>query len=316
MSTGRAAAVPLRPESPFCQRWDNGRHSWRHVSEGGFDRHLFDVSPIHEAAARAVVERHHYARTLPAVRMSWGLFTTDEHLVDETTIFVDGRALVGVLCLSVPMSTAVLTNVFPTLDPFMQSLELGRLVLTDPVPANAESWFLTRAWRQAADLGIRGVVSFADPLPRRRVTAAVDEHGIPVDQVEILSPGHVGACYQGAGAIACGRSTARTLLYLPRQGEVLSERTVSKIRLQHSGSDSAERRIVELGATPRHRGEDPRTWLRQALDDIGAIRVRHPGNYRYAWPVGDRRTRHTVTIGLPATSYPKAATGLLPAPAS
>jgi len=316
VSTGGPAPELLRPESPFCQRWNEGRHSWRHISEGGFNRRLFDVAPIPEVAARAVVERHHYARTLPAVRMSWGLFTTDDRLVDETTVLVDGRALVGVLCLSVPMSTAVLTNVFPTLDPFTQSLELGRLVLIDSVPANAESWFLMRAWRQAADLGIRGVVSFADPLPRRRVTATVDEHGLTVDRVEVLSPGHVGACYQGAGAIACGRSTARTLLYLPRHGEVLSERTVSKIRLQHSGSGSAERRIVELGARPRRRGEDPRVWLRQALDDVGAVRVRHPGNYRYAWPVGDRRIRRTVTIGLLATSYPKAATGVLPVPVS
>lgn len=314
MSTGRAAAITLRPESPYCQRWQSGRHSWRHVSEGGFDRGLFDVAPISEAAARAVVERHHYARTLPAVRLSWGLFTTDERLVDESTVIVDGRSLVGVVCLSVPMSTAVLTNVFPTLDPFTQSLELGRLVLTDPVPANAESWFLTRVWRQAADRGIRGVVSFADPLPRRRRISELDAAGRPVERIEVLSPGHVGACYQGAGAIACGRSTARTLLYLPRHGEVLSERTISKIRLQHSGSDAAERRIVELGAAPRRRGEDPRTWLRQALDDVGAVRVRHPGNYRYAWPIGDRRIRRDVTIGLPSTPYPKAATGILPDP--
>lgn len=37
-------------------------------------------------------------------------------------------------------------------------------------------------------------------------------NGTASDVVETVSPGHVGSCYQGAGAIACGRSTARTHL--------------------------------------------------------------------------------------------------------
>lgn len=303
----------LSPESPYCQRWRLGRHSWRHVSEGGFDAAQFDVQPIPELHARLLVRRHHYAGTLPATRFSWGLFTRDDRLVDDSTPLLDGRGLVGVACLSVPMTSSVLTNVFPTLVPIAESLELGRLVLTDPVPANAESWFLTRVWRQAAAAGIRGIVSFADPLPRQRSIAHTLPDGSVTEVVETLSPGHVGACYQGAGAIACGRSTARTLVYLPRRGTVLSERTLSKIRLQESGSAAAERLLVTLGATPRRSSEDPRAWLRSALDDVGAIRLRHPGNFRYAWPIGTRRQRR-APIAIARTPNPKADTHRLALP--
>lgn len=245
------------PSSPYCQRWTGGRHSWRHVSEGGFDATLFDVRPIPEALARSIVASHHYAGTLPATRLSWGLLTRDDRLIDDSTPLSGGLGLVGVACLSVPMTASVLTNVFPQLEPFTESLELGRLVLTDPVPANAESWFLARVWRQAAAVGLRGIVSFADPLPRQRTTTRTLPDGTAAEVVETISPGHVGACYQGAGAIACGRSTARTLIYLPRHGTVLSERTLSKIRLQESGSAAAERHLVALGAAPRPISQDP-----------------------------------------------------------
>lgn len=309
-------ATPQNPSSPYCQRWTGGRHSWRHISEGGFDATQFDVRPVPETLARTIVARHHYAGTLPATRLSWGLLTRDDQLIDDATPLVDGFGLVGVACLSVPMTVSVLTNVFPELEPFTESLELGRLVLTDPVPSNAESWFLTRVWRQAATVGLRGIVSFADPLPRQRVLTHTRPDGTMADVVETLSPGHVGACYQGAGAIACGRSTARTLIYLPRRGTVLSERTLSKIRRQESGSAAAEKHLVGLGATPRRNGEDARMWLRSALDDVGAIRLRHPGNFRYAWPIGTRRQRRRATIVIATTEHPKAATHRLPDPLS
>lgn len=304
------------PSSPYCQRWAGGRHSWRHVSEGGFDASQFEVRPIPESLARLIVARHHYAGTLPATRFSWGMLTRDERLIDDSTPQVDGLGLVGVACLSVPMAASVLSNVFPQLEPFTESLELGRLVLTDPVPANAESWFLTRVWQQAAATGLRGIVSFADPLPRHRVAAVTLPDGSVTESVEILSPGHVGSCYQGAGAIACGRSTARTLIYLPRYGTVLSERTLSKIRQQESGSAAAEKRLVSLGASPRRRGQDPLTWLRSALDDVGATRLRHPGNFRYAWPIGHRRQQQRSAIAIATTPYPKAATHRLASPLS
>lgn len=295
---------PASPASTACQRWTLGRHSWRHTSEGGFDQRRFTVEQIPEAAARAFVCRHHYSASYPAARLAWGLFTDDETLVD-------GSPLVGVAVLSIPMRAAVLTNVFPELEPFTESLELGRFVLTDAVPANAESWFLAQVWRRATAGGIRGIVTFADPMPRHRTLVDVDASGEEITRIETITPGHVGAIYQATNAISLGRSTARTLNYVPAAGVVLSERTLSKIRTGEQGCDAGERRLVTLGARPRRAGEDVRSWLRDALEDIGVRKVRHPGNHRYAWPLGTARQRRRQLIALEATPYPKAARDLL-----
>ena len=101
------------PESSSCQRWTLGRHSWRHLSEGGFDARQFSVDEIPESVARSFVCRHHYAASYPAGRMAWGLFSETGE---------DPASLVGVAVLSVPMSAAVVSNVFPELAPFTQSL--------------------------------------------------------------------------------------------------------------------------------------------------------------------------------------------------
>lgn len=292
------------PASEHCQRWAHGRHSWRHASEGGFDPARFDVTPLPESLARPFVTRHHYAGTYPAARLAYGLTTRDDRLATDTAT-VDGRALVGVAVLSVPMRADVLSSVFPTLDPYRESLELGRFILTEHAPANAESWFLGRVWRLAADAGLRGVVSFADPMPRRREVADLTPDGDVVTRVETLTPGHVGMIYQATNGHACGRSTARTLTYLPRHGVVVSDRTLSKIRAQESGSDAAERYLIGLGARARRAGEDPRAWLRLVLADLGVEKVRHPGNFRYAWTLGTPSQRRGTRIALPATAYPK-----------
>jgi len=301
---------PASPASTACQRWTLGRHSWRHLSEGGFDARRFTVDEIPEAVARAFVHQHHYSGSYPAARLAWGLFTDDEKLT------LDGAGLVGVAVLSVPMRAAVLTNVFPELEPFTESLELGRFVLTDATPANAESWFIAQVWHRAAATGIRGVVSFADPMPRHRTVTDVDEAGQLRTRTETITPGHIGAIYQATNALSLGRSTARTLNYVPSVGLVLSERTLSKIRTGEPGADAGERHLLSLGARPRRAGEDPRAWLREALVDVGVRKIRHPGNHRYAWPLGSARQRRQQLIALESTAYPKAARDLLPAIAS
>jgi hypothetical protein len=299
------------PSSPFCQRWDGGRHSFRHPSEGGFDTRRFDVVPLTEAIAKGFTTRHHYSQSYPAARLAYGL-TTDDQSLDVDGTHIGGRALVGVAVLSVPMSSSALSNVFPQFEPIRESIELGRFVLTD-TPANAESWFLARVFEHAAAAGIRGVVAFADPMPRHRTIARTLDDGRTVLEHEQLQPGHTGLIYQASNGVACGRSTARTLNYHPASGAVLSERTLSKIRTQDAGAESAERHLIKLGARTRRAGEDPRTWLREALSDVGVSKIRHPGNFRYAWPVGSRAQRRSTTIALPPTPYPKPATDLLPA---
>lgn len=294
--------------STACQRWNRGSHTWRHLSEGGFDARRFDVVTVHESIARPFVHRHHYASSYPAGRLAFALTTDDERLVVDGAM-IDGRAIVGIATLSVPMTAAVLLAPFPELEPYRESLELGRFVLTD-TPANAESFFLGRVLALAAEAGIRGVVTFADPMPRRRRVVDVDELGSVVEREEQLTPGHVGVIYQATNAIACGRSTARTLHYLPTRGTVLSARTLQKIRAGESGAEAGEKALVGLGAAPRRAGQPAAAWLRQALEDLEVQRVRHPGNFRYAWALGGRRSRPTVQ--LPHTPNPRARFDLMP----
>jgi hypothetical protein len=54
--------------------------------------------------------------------------------------------------------------------------------------------------------------------------------------------------------------------------------------------------------------------MRDALDDVGAVRFRHPGKHRYATALGeDRAQRAAVTIvgGRDHRSYPKRDRGQL-----
>ena len=69
-----------------------------------------------------------------------------------------------------------------------------------------------------------------------------------ITRTETVTPGHVGLIYQATNGYACGRSTARSLTYLPRHGIVVPDRTLSKIRAGESGHEGAERHLVTLGA--------------------------------------------------------------------
>jgi len=120
-----------------CQRWrPGGIPSWRRPEDGGFNPARYGAAPVSEAVAKAFVTGLHYSRTYPAARHRYGMFD----LAGPTP------ALVGVAVLSVPASRPVLTSVFPRLEPYAESLELGRFVLRDEVPANLRDSPLIR-WR-------------------------------------------------------------------------------------------------------------------------------------------------------------------------
>lgn len=276
------------------QRWYAGRHSFVRRRDGGFDPQRYRVCEIPEAQAKAYVEAHHYSKSWPAVVKRYGLF------LDE----ICDTQLVGVCAFSVPTSVAVLRNAFPTLEPYRESIELGRLVLEGEAgggeaaphtraPANSESWFVTRCLSDLAAGGYRGVVCFSDPQPRRRSDGSV------------LLAGHVGFVYQALGMQLRGRGTARTLTVLP-DATVLNDRAAAKVRAQERGHDYVERRLVRLGARTPRPHEDMGRWLRDALEEIGARQVRHQGNWRYLKPIGGtRRTRAAVVLGGAAQRYPK-----------
>lgn len=277
----------------WCQRWYRRSPAWQHHDGPGFDPSRYAVVDIDESPARRFVVEHHYSGTWPAARLRYGLIDRTPHLdaypnPDPSALTPLGR-LVGVAVLAVPMHPRVLLTPFPDLAPYAESLELARLVLLDPVPGNGETWFLARAFRRAACAGVRGVVAFSDPIPRRR-------------RNRLILPGHVGYAYQGHNALYLGRGTARTLILLP-DGTSLPARAAAKLTGAESGRHGVAARLTRLGAPPPTPQEPPGRWLTRALDEIGATRIRHPGNHRYAWPLHRRAAR----IGLPALPYPKSA---------
>lgn len=260
-----------------CQRWTDRHQSWRHTSEGGFDPALYAVEAIDEATAKGYVKAHHYSGTYPASAQRYGLLA--------------GGELLGVCVLSIPVQTRALSIPFPDLEPLVESLELGRLVLADEVPANAESWMIARVFEHAAARGVRGIVSFSDPVPRRI-------------GAEMVFPGHIGTIYQASNAVYCGRGTARSLVLLP-DGTVLNDRAMQKVRRQDQGHEYVERNLIRLGARAPRAGEDMTAWLWAALDDLGVTRLRHRGNHRYCFRIGTRSQRRAVRIALPSSAYPK-----------
>jgi hypothetical protein len=272
-----------------CQRWNpGGVPSWRRPCDGGFDASRYGIAPVSEQQARQFVLTLHYSGSYPAAVHRYGMFD------------VTGPApvLAGVAVLSVPASSAVLTGVFPRLEPYHESLELGRFVLRDEVAANGESWFLGQCARLAATAGLRGLVMFSDPVPRRRADGT------------LVMPGHVGVIYQASNAVYTGLGTARTLTVLP-DGTVFSDRSAQKIRRQERGHEGAERRLIAFGARPPRAGQNPASWLAGALADVHARKIRHPGCHRYAFPLGTRRQRATATIAPRPAAYPKKHLGQL-----
>lgn len=294
---GRFAEI--NPASPVSQRWWQRRHSWTRRHDGGFDAARYHVAPIPDAVAKSYVQTHHYSGAYVAAVHRFGLFLNTR----------DGADLVGVAVFSVPAQAKVLTNVLPDLVPYRESIELGRLVLEGPpahtdraqrAPGNAETWLLRRCYQHLADAGVAAVVSFADPVPR--LVAG-----------RLLFPGHVGTIYQASNALLAGRSTPRYLTVLP-DGTSVSDRALQKVRAQDVGHDYVERRLHALGAPPRRAGQPAAGWLLDALNDVRAVRIRHPGCWRYVMftsPAARRRAR----VHLPIDRVRPARAGRAGAPA-
>ncbi|WP_260608966.1 hypothetical protein [Streptomyces sp. WAC 01325] len=269
---------------PWCQRWRERKHMWRHISEGGFDARRYEVDRLSEADAEAFVLRHHYAASYPAAVQRFGLYD----------ISTGERRLCGVAVFGVPVSKAVLTKPLPELEPYTESLECSRFVLLDECPGNSESFFLARCHTELLASGVRGVVSFADPVPRRTAS------GI------LIHRGHCGWIYQSTNGVYAGRATARTIKLLP-DGSVFHDRAAQKVRRQEQGHEYAEAQLIALGAPVPRAGFNGAAWLREALVAVGARNVRHRGAHRYVFRLGrSRREREQVKLGLPARQpYPK-----------
>jgi len=127
--------IPYLDLTLACQR-HIGKRTTYVTARPPFDPSRFGVEPIEAADARTFVETHHYSGTFPVEIASYGLFETRPHA---------RAALVGVAVFSVPVNTPrELTALF---EPGQSVCDLGRFILNDHVLANAESWFLARAYR-------------------------------------------------------------------------------------------------------------------------------------------------------------------------
>lgn len=244
-----------------CQRWRDRRTSYRPAGEL-FDPSRASVQPIDEATAKAFVVRHHYSGSYPAARFRAGVFLKDRFQHER---------LVGVGVYSVPMNQAVVPSYFPGLDP-LHGAELGRFILLDEVPANAESWSIARMQRllRVALPDVTGVLAYSDPLPRTNAAGVVTKVG------------HRGTIYKALNAVYSGRSAARTP-WLAHSGATFADRMLSKVRLDERGSAYAQDRIESEGAPRRNLGESGVSWILR-LKEQGFLRpMRHPGNLAFTW---------------------------------
>ena len=100
-----------------------------------------------------------------------------------------------------------------------------------------ESWFVARAHHDLAGRGVRGVVAFADPLPRHTADGRV------------ITPGHAGVVYQALNFQLAGATSPRRLTVLP-DGTTFSDRAAQKVRSGDRGHDYAERRSSRSAPPP------------------------------------------------------------------
>jgi hypothetical protein len=204
-------------------------------------------------------------------------------------------ALVGVAVFSVPVQPRA-ADAYGAQG--ARSCDLGRFLLLDHVPGNAETWFLRRALaglaRDKTDDLDRPAYSlclaYSDPMPR------LDRAG------QVTFAGHYGGIYGASSALYLGRATPRTL-WLADDATVISSRALSKLRQDDTGARYAYETLRRHGAPPIAPGESGAAYVERALREGPFRPVRHRGNHVYAFPCGSTSTRRTVRARV-ATDLP------------
>ena len=232
--------------------------------------------------AKPFVMEHHYSGSFPASRLSVGLFRKTG---------VGESRLVGVATFSQPMNNACVPN-HTGLTDHREGAELGRLVILDEVAGNGETWFLSRAFRalRREKPAIEAVISYADPMIR------TDQNG------RVVKPGHVGQVYAVMGAAYRGRATARSETMTP-DGQVFSDRDLSKIRTRETGHRYATEELLSRGARRPVADQDPREWLAGLYAEGFLTKRRNPGNHAYSFELTNRA--RLAGRCLPRLAYPR-----------
>ena len=234
------------------QRWLQGRTRWVRPSDRPlFDPRQHEVARVPERVARAIVEAHHYSRSLPSALRCYGLYR--------------GPFCIGAVVIGYPMNDATLTGPWPDLVPGQESAEISRVVLLPGAAFNAASWTLSRVFELERKRGTLALLAFSDPVRRTTVDG------------RIVLPGHVGVTYVAHGFTYASRSRPRTLLLLP-DGRAIVDRTLQKISAQERGWKGALRRLLAAGL-PAPTTSDLASWTRTARSLLRPLK--HGGNHRY-----------------------------------
>lgn len=265
------------------KRWQNRRERFV-VPPDRIDPREFSVDVLHgERDARAFIAEHHYSGSFPAARLSVGLY--------RKTGCAPAR-LVGAAVFSVPMQQQVIPAYTDL--PASAGVELGRFVCLPEVAFNGETWFLRRAFaalRQEKP-DVRAILSYADPMERCTANG------------QLTKPAHYGQIYQAHNAAFMGRAKPRWL-WIARDGSIISDRALSKIRSGDRGHEYAARQLIDHGADPRRPGENPRAWLERVLRPPLFERVRHPGNFAYVFGLDAETTSRARAQAHPYPRRPR-----------
>jgi hypothetical protein len=269
----------LAVESDECQRWVERQVVYRHISDP-FSTRGCEVAAIEHRDAKGFADRHHYLRTSPIAIHNLGFFRFGN--------------LMGIATFGASANQSALTAVFPRLTPYDESVVLLRFALLDELGGNAESWFLGQSFGHLRRAGVLGVLTYADPQPRTTLSG------------EVVFTGHRGIIYQSTNSTHIARVESRTVLLLP-DGSTCDWRALRKIARTATRGQYLEDRLVGFGATPRYPDEPRLDWLQHAIVEARIRIARHPGNYRYAWNLADRRGRDALRAqpALEARPYPK-----------
>lgn len=265
LRAGAAAATQLNLDIA-CQRWRNGRASYRPAGEV-FDHRYASVQPIADADAKRFVESHHYSHAYVAARFRAGLFVKRPF---------HAEALCGVGVFSVPMNPSVIPAHVGV--PASEGVELGRFVLLDSCEANAETWALARMTRLLRDAlpQVRGFVAYCDPIERRDLDGTITKRG------------HLGTIYRASNCSYRGRSSARTLWLAPN-GHGLADRSLAKIRQEDCGQGYVMEKLVSLGAPRRQLSESGAQYVARLKASRWLRPLKHPGNFVFTFDFQGRR---------------------------
>lgn len=253
----------LIAESPDGeQRWRKRRSSFVPPVEC-FKPSKARVEIIPFQMAKEFVETHHYSGSIGTCRLAVGLFYKPFSFEKEI--------LGGVAIIGNPIQPQAIRTYFDGLDAQL-GVEMNRLVLLDSIPFNGESFLIGKTLRllKRSRPELRGCLSYCDPVPH------YSEDG------RLQKKGHVGTVYRCTNAAFKGRSGPRTQ-FLDRNGRVVSERSLSKLRLGERGEDGIYQTLLELGAPPRRSGEQADAYIRRALVEGPFRKFRHPGKVVFAW---------------------------------